>query len=215
MKTLIFRIQRRNLQILLVLLIGVYIMPIHAQNEVRDHRTKTSTTKLSKKKVSQSYSAEVMAPIDYDKNQVLYFDEADALFGKRTALIVKPSSFKYTGNRDTIHIEQKFHEGDNSIYKMKSGNTLYANVKNGRIVELVLKDPKRIEIQVQNPYDNSEVVSQAKPVTECLNCKEICVENTIDEEGQPIGGRVCWTQCKKVKCGKHNAILIPERAKDD
>lgn len=206
---------RRYIRVLLGFLICVYIMPIHAQNEVRDHRTKKPTSEASKMKVSLFHSAEVMAPVDDKNNQVLYFDEADALFGKRTALIVKPASFEYTGERDTIRIKQKLHEGDNSVYKMKSGNTLHANVKNGRVVELIMKDPNRKEIHPQNLHDNIVNTYQQKPVTECLSCKEICVPNSIDEEGQPTGGPVCWTQCEKVKCGDHNAILIPEKVKGE
>lgn len=216
MKTILFKVGAKYIAFLLGILITFYVLPIQAQTTVRDHRTKTSKSSKVKVKEEVTSTVEVNAPIDKGKAQILYFDEADALFGKRTALMERSASFKYIGTMDTIHIKQKLHEGHNAVYKMKSGNILFASVKNGKIIELILKDPNSKEIQIQNPQGNLDVDYKEKQVAECLNCKEICVDE-IDETGFPTGGKLCYTTCHKVECGSedHNAILVPKKNKKE
>ena len=107
----------------------LFIIPLQAQ-EKRDHRTKKKNT------ISDQRAANKVMEI----SQTLNFDEADALFGKRSEIKKKYPTFKFTGKVDRVMITQKLHEGDISIYKMDSGNTLHTTIKKDKIVELILKD---------------------------------------------------------------------------
>lgn len=231
MKTILKSILKRSLLYLaLSIFVAVYVVPAQAQTTTRDHRTKTTTrdhrtktnvrdhrnekSEKDKRRNTTVETSNTVEPKPANKDQMRSFDEADALFGKRTILVGKYPSFKYTGKMDTVVITQKLHEGDNSIYKMETGNTLHALVSKGRIVELKLKDASQKEI-LANIFQNEVASDQNIPAKVCLNCREICVDE-IDEAGSFTGGRFCWSQCTKVDCkNDHNAILAPDVVKGE
>ncbi|MCF8368294.1 MAG: hypothetical protein K9G76_04570 [Bacteroidales bacterium] len=186
------------------------IIPVNAQTTIHDHRNKAPES-MKMKKSFNNHVVQI-SPRASVQNQMMSFDEADALFGKRTRVAHRPASFRYIAKMDTILITQKLQEGDNSIYKTEAGNTLYAVIKNGQVTKLTMKDSDMNDIRAGSSQENMVIASQQKPV-ECLSCKEICVEE-IDEGGFATGGMFCWTQCTKVDCaGEHNAILLPDNNK--
>ncbi|MCF8370289.1 MAG: hypothetical protein K9H64_01620 [Bacteroidales bacterium] len=227
MNTIMNSILKRSLLYLaLSTFVFVIVIPLQAQSKTRDHRTKTTTRDHStttrdhrtKYKIrdhrNMGATPDNTSPTSDKKDQFLSFDEADALFGKRTTVVGKYPSFKYTGKMDTIMLTPKLQEGDNLIYKMQTGNTLHVWVSKGRIVELKLNDASQKEIRA-DLFQNEVVNVEKRPAQVCLNCREICVDE-IDEAGSFTGGRFCWSQCIKVECSSdHNAVLAPVVVKGD
>ncbi len=156
--------KRNFIYLIICLLISVYLSPILAQ-DTRDHRPN--------KKAFAS--------------QVFYFDEADAIFGKRTEVKKAYPTFKYTGKVPTIRVTQALKDGVNSIYGLKSGHTLYAIVQKGKII--------RFE-GANDGSSNTLLFSETDKNKSCFNCTELCF-NTADGSVQD-----CWTICETVDCSK-------------
>ena len=145
--------------------------------KVRDHRTSNKSI---------------------DKNQTLNFDEADAIFGTRTELQRKYPELRFTGKIDQIMITKKLSDGENSIHKTESGNTIYATVKKGKITRLSLRNPKIKDIK--DGTSNTVVYNDNNST--CFWCTKIC----HDPDG--AGVDTCWTTCVVVDCSKaHNAVI--------
>ncbi|MRX65544.1 hypothetical protein [Maribacter luteus] len=122
-----------------------------------------------------------------DKTQTLFFDEADAIFGKRTEVEKAYPKFKITGKLKTINISKKLNEGDNLIYKLKSGHTLNATVKKGRIIKFS---------KVVDGTSTTLFSTRKNNTQTCFNCTELCL-NPVDSDSQD-----CWTICEMVDCSK-------------
>ena len=163
---------KRNLTCLAIgILASVFSAPIQSQI-VRDHRTNKKA---------------------FVKSQIFHFDEADAIFGKRTEIKKAYPTFKYTGKVNTINITQELKEGDNSIYKMKSGHTLYATVKKGKIIGFG---------GVNDGSSNTLLFSEIDNNKTCFTCTDLCL---YPADGGP---QDCWTTCEVVDCTKdYNAQI--------
>lgn len=162
--------------LVLSLLVFVYLSPIHGQ-VTRDHRTNTKTI---------------------DKSQVLYFDEADAFIGKRTEIKKAHPTFRVTGKVNTIDLPQELIEGDNHRFKMKSGHTLYATVKKGKVIKIG---------RVKEVSSNTRIFTEPNPNSTCFNCMEICLYPA------DRGPKDCWTICEVVDCSKeYNAQIQGQSA---
>jgi len=163
----------------------------------RDHRTNP----VNSSRVNRS-----------SKKQILFFDEADALFGKRTTISINSASVQFTGKLETIRISKKLGSGDNLVYKMPSGHTLYANVKNSKIFRLNLKGSNR---KIINAYPMTEITGfSARKSNGCLSCKRVCVQE-YNNLGHPVGPPDCQFICTPVKCNdkRKNGILVGGKAK--
>ena len=146
------------------------------------------------------------------KKQIILFDEADALFGKRTTIFANSASVQFTGKLKTIQLSKKSGSGDNLVYKMPSGHTLYANVKNRKISKLNLEGSNRKTIIA---YPATEITgSIARKSDACLSCKRVCVQE-YNNLGHPVGSPDCQFICTPVKCDdkNKNGILVGGKAK--
>lgn len=156
--------------------------PLQAQVK-RDHRTKEKNT-ISEHKFTNNATV---------KSQILYFDEADALFGKRSEVKKKYPTFKFTGKVDRVILPQKLYDGENSIFKTKSGNTLQATVKKGKLTGFGT---------VSDGSSNTLVIAKMGNNKTCFNCTELY---HYPADGRP---KDCWTICEVVDCNsEHNARI--------
>ena len=158
------------------------IIPLQAQ-EKRDHRTKKNNNVRDHRVANK---ASVI-------NQTLNFDEADAIFGRRSEVKNIYPTFKITGKVDRVMITQKLSDGENSIFKTKSGNTLQATAKKGKIVGFG---------PVSDGSSSTLVIAETDNNKTCFNCTEIC---HYPADGGP---KECWTICEVVDCNsEHNASI--------
>ncbi len=158
---------------------------------VRDHRASSAKT--------SGYNTGL------SNNQVIFFDEADALFGKRTAVSDRSTSVKFTGNVKTIQISKKLVPGDNLVYKMPSGNALHVYVKNGAIQKWNLRESNR---KITYPTGQTSGFS-ARKTQQCLYCRIVCGPPIYDDLGHHTGNQDCQSVCSPVKCSdkRKNAVL--------
>ncbi len=220
----------------------LFIAPLQAQ-VVRDHRTKKTDdkvrdhrTKKTDDKVRDHRTETNTTVRDHRENKpaltVPFFEEEGAFFGTRTQILEKYPSLKFTGKVNRIMITDKLHDGDNSIYKMESGNTLHAIVKKGKIIEYTWKNSHGNQISggdgddvedVEDVMDMSledllnveittagrdsddgddEIVAQLTPNSTCFDCTEFYFEK-VPDDGSPY-----WVECIVVDCSEdHNAII--------
>ena len=158
------------------------IIPLKAQ-EKRDHRTYKKNNVRDQRAANKAIV----------KSQILYFDEADALFGKRSEVKKIYPTFKITGKVNRVIITQKLSDGENSVFKTKSGNTLQATAKKGEIVGFG---------PVSDGSSNTWVIAETGNNKTCFNCTEIC---HYPADGGP---KECWTICEVVDCNsEHNASI--------
>lgn len=187
---------------------------VNAQT-TRDHRTKkkSQTSKPSLTKGTSRKNAAIVAKAN-TKEQILFFDEADALFGKRTNVAASSVSVRFTKELETIHLAKKPGSGSKLTYKMPSGNILHANVENGKILNLNLKGSNRAMIKSYPILETPRTGYSARKASGCLNCKRVCVE-TYNDLGHPVGSPDCKFVCTPVKCGSkdQNGILTGNKAK--
>jgi len=240
-------IKRTLLWVALGIFTFLYVSPLQAQvvrdhrtkktdNKVRDHRTKKTDDKVRDHRTETNTTVR-----DHRENKtastVPFFEEEGAFFGTRTQVLEKYPSLKLTGEVNRIMITDKLHDGDNLVYKMESGNALYAIVKKGKIIKYTWKDSQGNQIiggdddeDVEDVHDISledllnveittagsrrdsddgddEDVSQLTPNSTCYNCKEICIEDAFGRH--PDGGDPCWIECEEVDCSDKHTHKLP------
>lgn len=184
------------LLVIIAIVSMIQMNTLSAQNSstitVRDHRPKANTTAFIRDHRTNS-----------TVNQVLFFDEADAVFGKRTTIPSQPASVKFTSNVPVIRLSHPSNFGNSFSCKMSSGSTLYGYVKNGKIQQLNLKNSSQAYPIKEN------VGNTAKKTDTCLSCKQVCVQE-FNDLGHPVGAPDCEFVCTPVKCDdkRKNGVLV-------
>ena len=207
------KIKRTLLWVTLGIFTFIYVSPLQAQ-VVRDHRTKKTDDKVRDHRTKNTSKATLDAFGDGSVHFV-YFEEAGTFVGTRTQILEKYPSFKFTGNINRIMITDKLHDGDNLVYKMESGNALYAIVKKGKIIKYTLKDSKGNQISGGSGNDDLEggsgnddsIVAIDDDPTTCYQCTEICHDDGLGKH--PDGGPPCWTTCVQVDCSEEHTHKLP------
>lgn len=164
------------------------IVPLKAQTK-RNLRTDKKNIKVRDHRVSSK---------TMDKSQTINFDEADALFGKRTELQRKYPGLKFTGKINRIMITKKLTDGENSIHKTESGNTVYAMVKKGKVTRLSLRNSKIKDVK----DGTSNTIGLKYNATTFFKCTELSISSNGTSSPD------YWTTCIVVDRSKdYNAIL--------
>jgi len=218
-------IKRTLLWVALGIFTFLYVSPLQAQ-VVRDHRTKKTDDKVRDHRTEtntkvRDHRTKNTAITDGTSN-ILLLGENNTFVGTRTAILEKYPSFEFTGKVNRIMITDKLQDGDNSIYEMKSGNTLHAIVKKGKIIKYSWKDSQGNQISggprgddlsggrgddiLNGDHGNDDlsgdsfVASDAGPT--CYLCTKTC---HYPADG---GGEYCFFECYPVDCSEpHNAEL--------
>ncbi|EAR01993.1 hypothetical protein [Maribacter sp. HTCC2170] len=179
-----FKSKPKFLSHLAIIFIFSLVIPIQAQVERDGKDTKIKVREHRRTKIKIS------------KNPVLNFDEADAIFGKRTDIQSKYPGLKFIGNVKQIKIIKKLSNGENYIYKTTTGDKIYASVKKGEITKISLRNPKIKD-------GTSNTIAYSDNNSTCFNCTELC----HDPDG--AGKTTCWTTCVIVDCTKEHNAKIP------
>ncbi|MBJ2176324.1 hypothetical protein JBL43_18880 [Aureibaculum sp. A20] len=132
-------------------------------------RSKTNLICIATAIFASTYLLSLQAQVVRDhrtKSQIVYFDEADAIFGKRTEIKNAHPTFKVTGKINTITITQNLNDGDNSIHKTKSGNSLYVTIKKGEIIKFG-------SVKDKTEYKKKSLKKESKKTY--LNCTTLCL----------------------------------------
>jgi len=115
----------------------------------------------------------------------------------------KYQSFKFTGKPDTIKITNKIVEGENTIGKTNTGNTITATVKNGTIVKITMINAAGKKVNLNSPprkaFGSSTGI--AKTILICMHCW------VSQREGRP------YYVCNDVPCRSSDANAVRQVTK--